>query len=285
MTADFENSKFQVLKIKTPLLRKLNFEDVFDSYAAEIFEMKKDAKKKRVLQKDLLEFMDYAWNHSQISEVLNWVLLRVSEFDDEFLYAHKHTLFGWTKRIENWWHSDYLSSLFARIVEFELRAVTEQALAVDPMLQTNLKLQEAFSPKIKSSKKKTEAIEIDQGTLRRMLPRLKTLQQMIQWNQKSGQEYSWFRRQSLVSLLYYSRLRRVVLPCEFLLEMVAAQLEDEDYYVQKAVGWTLREIYNIYPQRVTEFLQANVDKVSSHAWQAASEKLGLRVKKKLLALR
>lgn len=102
------------------------------------------------------------------------------------------------------------------------------------------------------------------------------------WNSHKN---PWKRRQSVVSLLYYARLRKKRLSFEQLIAPVKNLLGDNEYYVQKGVGWTLREIFNCYPERTFAFLIDNIRNISAAAWQASTEKLSKKQKQQLLSLR
>ncbi len=95
----------------------------------------------------------------------------------------------------------------------------------------------------------------------------------------------WLRRISMVGLMYYSRLRKAHPTYQQCTEFIEPHLRAPEYYVQKAVGWTLREMYNVYPQKTIRYIEKNIASISSIAWVAASEKLEPLVKKKLLAKR
>lgn len=97
----------------------------------------------------------------------------------------------------------------------------------------------------------------------------------------------WKRRQSLVALLYYSRGRdrSKVLAYRDLIDFVERQLADSHYYVQKGVGWTIREIYNVYPRETVAWLKKNIRDLAAPAWQAATEKLPPATKNQLKAIR
>lgn len=104
----------------------------------------------------------------------------------------------------------------------------------------------------------------------------------LKWHQHKN---PWYRRISLVSLFYYSRLRKQQ-PKYFVAEkFVKANLLHADYYVQKAVGWTLREMYNAYPEKTLRFLDNNVHSISSTAWVASTEKLHPNIKNNLMKKR
>jgi 3-methyladenine DNA glycosylase AlkD len=95
----------------------------------------------------------------------------------------------------------------------------------------------------------------------------------------------WERRQSIVGLLYYSRMRKAWLPLDKMLAMVSPLMHDEDYFVQKGVGWTLREMGNVYPEKVYTFLETNITVIHPVAFTAAIEKLDDTIKAQLKALR
>ena len=83
----------------------------------------------------------------------------------------------------------------------------------------------------------------------------------------------WERRQSLVALLCYSRFRKHFPDPDLVFRLVEQRLEDPDYYVQKGVGWTLREAYHVWPRDVLRFLDTHIVILAPAAWQAATEKL------------
>lgn len=105
---------------------------------------------------------------------------------------------------------------------------------------------------------------------------------LMDWNDS---ENPWLRRQSLVSLLYYARFRKRVPDRTLVFDHVRARLFDDDYYVQKGVGWTIREAYNVWPQETLAFMQHHVLDLSAAAWQAATEKLSPEQKAPLKAAR
>jgi 3-methyladenine DNA glycosylase AlkD len=91
------------------------------------------------------------------------------------------------------------------------------------------------------------------------------------WNKD---EDLWKRRQSIVSLLYYSRTKKIFLPFEKIIALIGPLLEDNEYYVQKGVGWSLREVHNVYPVDTMAFLEQNLMRVSAIAFTIAIEKMG-----------
>jgi 3-methyladenine DNA glycosylase AlkD len=103
-----------------------------------------------------------------------------------------------------------------------------------------------------------------------------------EWNRDVN---PWKRRQSVVSLLYYSRLRKKTLPFSTLISLLIPLFKDPEYYVQKGLGWTIREIYNLHPELTLDFISSNLHEISPAAWQASTEKLPSDCKKDLLTRR
>lgn len=102
------------------------------------------------------------------------------------------------------------------------------------------------------------------------------------WNSNKN---PWLQRCSLVGLYFYSRFRKTQPTFKLSKQMITPHLQAPEYYVQKGVGWTLREMYNVYPVETIQFLNDNIAKITSIAWVAASEKLKSPVKLKLLKKR
>jgi 3-methyladenine DNA glycosylase AlkD len=95
----------------------------------------------------------------------------------------------------------------------------------------------------------------------------------------------WLRRLSIVSLLFYSSQRKKALPFAKIIRLVEPLLEDEHYYVQKGVGWTLREAGNLYPEETYAFLEKNIRRLSAAAFSSSTEKLARAKKERLKGLR
>jgi 3-methyladenine DNA glycosylase AlkD len=106
--------------------------------------------------------------------------------------------------------------------------------------------------------------------------------QLVKWNRDRD---LWKRRQSIVSLLYYTRTKKNVLPYEKIQTLIHSLLDDHEYYVQKAIGWSLRELYNAYPEETFDYLKRNIERISSIAFGPATEKLDAKSKKILKDLR
>ncbi|MFP6807505.1 MAG: DNA alkylation repair protein [Pseudomonadales bacterium] len=101
------------------------------------------------------------------------------------------------------------------------------------------------------------------------------------YNKWSTSSSPWKRRQSVVGLIEYASKRKSVLPFDELIGFVEALLADKDYYVQKGVGWTLREIYNVYPAQALEFIEHHIGELSALAFSSSTEKLDKKTKARL----
>jgi 3-methyladenine DNA glycosylase AlkD len=110
----------------------------------------------------------------------------------------------------------------------------------------------------------------------------KVYAQLKKWNKDDD---PWKRRQSVVSLLYYSRTKKDYLPFDKIEKLVTPLLEDKEYYVQKGVGWTLRELYNVYPKETLFYLTRHIKSISSIAFTIAIEKMNIKLKEQLKAHR
>jgi 3-methyladenine DNA glycosylase AlkD len=95
----------------------------------------------------------------------------------------------------------------------------------------------------------------------------------------------WRRRQSVVSLLYYSRTKKKYLAFRKITALITPLLSDKEYYVQKGVGWALRELHNVYPDETMAYLKKHITAISSSALMTAVEKMTAEVAKEFKAMR
>ena len=95
----------------------------------------------------------------------------------------------------------------------------------------------------------------------------------------------WKRRQSVVSLLYYSRTKKEYPSFRDIAALITPLLADKEYYVQKGVGWALRELRNVYPREAHAYLTKNIRAVSPIAFTIAIEKVSEAEREGLKALR
>jgi hypothetical protein len=102
------------------------------------------------------------------------------------------------------------------------------------------------------------------------------------WNRDEG---LWKRRQSVVSLLYYSRTKKTYPSFALVEALITPLLADKEYYVQKGVGWALREMRNVYPKEAYAYLTKHVGAVSPIAFTISIEKMAEKEKSRLKVLR
>jgi 3-methyladenine DNA glycosylase AlkD len=110
----------------------------------------------------------------------------------------------------------------------------------------------------------------------------KVYKQLQQWNRSKN---PWDRRQSVVSLLYYTRTKKQVLPFDKISALITPLLNDKEYYVQKGVGWALRELHNAYTDETLAYFREHIHDISSIAFTAAMEKMQATEKEQLKLLR
>lgn len=107
-------------------------------------------------------------------------------------------------------------------------------------------------------------------------------EQLKKWN---TDESLWKRRQSLVSLLYYSRTKKQHPVFNQIKQLITPLLPDKEYYVQKGVGWTLRELHNVYPIETLAWLKQDIRLLSSIAFTIAIEKMDAVTVNEIKAIR
>lgn len=106
--------------------------------------------------------------------------------------------------------------------------------------------------------------------------------QLVQWNTDKD---LWKRRQSIVALLYYSRTKKIYLKFEQIMPLITQLIDDKEYYVQKGVGWSLREVHNVYPEETFAWMKENIRRISAIAFSPVIEKMGTERVNELKGLR
>lgn len=167
-----------------------------------------------------LLFLSELFEQSQVFEIKNQCLIFLDQRKKKILKAaHWPILKDWVKYVDNWAHSDGLSSVFSLMLQNELDLIYPQ---------------------------------------------------LVKWNKSKN---PWERRQSVVCLFYYSRTRKHFLPFEVAIELINNLLEDKEYYVQKGIGWALREASNVYYDYTLDYILQNAKTLKPAAFSAATEKL------------
>ena len=135
------------------------------------------------------------------------------------------------------------------------------------------------------------AIDIDNWALSDGLSSL--LAELLEENQKMLSLYKkwnrsknpWLRRQSIVGIYCYARSRQKPLAASIALEMIEPLLEDPHFYVQRGVGWTLREVDRVDSKLQRRFVKKNLHRIGPTAWFATSELYPVKLRKELVELR
>lgn len=93
---------------------------------------------------------------------------------------------------------------------------------------------------------------------------------LLDWKESDN---SWKNRLSLTSLFLYVRHRLAdkYLSFKEVLPFYEVALGDKDMYVQKGLGWSLRECGKIYPAETREFIEKNITKLSATAFSYSTE--------------
>ena len=103
-----------------------------------------------------------------------------------------------------------------------------------------------------------------------------------QWNKSKN---PWKQRVSIVSLIYYASPKRTAPPVDLVLKMVEPLIKSKDRYVNKAVGWTLRESYKLYPVETFLFIKKHISELSADSFSYSTEKVTKAQKVELKKLR
>ncbi len=175
--------------------------------------------------------MDALWKKADVHESLSIPLLYFALRKGKNDLHDWRFLQTWSRKIDNWAHSDALSSLYADLLERHPK-----------------ELYATFK----------------------------------KWNRSA---LPWQRRLSLTSLLYYASERTRVLSATKIFSLVRPRLDDPHPYVQKAVGWTLREASRCHPKETRAFVKKNLQKISSAAFVAAVENDPTKEKERLKSQR
>ena len=90
-----------------------------------------------------------------------------------------------------------------------------------------------------------------------------------EWNQSSN---AWERRASIVSMIYYASTKRIAPTFRTVISLIEPLIGDQDRYVQKAIGWQLRELHKLYPAQTLSLLY-NTPELSPTSFSYATERL------------
>ncbi len=102
------------------------------------------------------------------------------------------------------------------------------------------------------------------------------------WNKDKN---PWKQRCSIVSTIYYASKNRKAPPLKLVFELAEPLIKHSDPYVQKGVGWQLREAYNLDPKQTLKFLNKHLLTLPATAFSYATEKLDKKTKAEMKAKR
>jgi 3-methyladenine DNA glycosylase AlkD len=228
-----------------------------------------------------------AWNHYPVSLEVLGITLPVQRARFKAGYAELKGLSREEQAaywLQVWRKSNLMPSLSQAIFFFEtwanerrkLKSRGEIEFVFDPMWKPLLNMVDRLDNWIHSdglSGLIAAAIE-ERQTMRYTV--------LAKWNRDKN---PWRRRQSVVSLHYYSRFRQKPLPSPKTLPLIENLLDDDHFYVQRGVGWALRECYNVDPNATMKFLNKHIGRIAPIGYYAAVERLSLKDKARLLKLR
>lgn len=200
-TKDILNSSYLVYNVKISKVKNLHIEQ---------FE--------ELTQYQKIQICCTLIKNSNISEVVSWALYQLDTLPVKTIIENKNEIIVISYAIENWWHADDLSKLYAKILDYHKLLIKE----------------------------------------------------FQQWAKLGN---SWQKRMALTSLLYYSSQRKRPLQADTILAQVKQLLQEDSYYIQKGLGWCLRECYNLYAEKTFEFMRIYVKMISPTAFSTATEKL------------
>jgi 3-methyladenine DNA glycosylase AlkD len=102
-----------------------------------------------------------------------------------------------------------------------------------------------------------------------------------------GSKNDWQVRVGLVSLIYYTSPNRKpsILTFDQYLNRILVHCGNKHFYVQKGIGWQLRELGKAFPKPYEFWYLNEAHHLTSVAFSAASEKISTQSKAKVLATR
>ncbi len=109
----------------------------------------------------------------------------------------------------------------------------------------------------------------------------KVLPDLKRWNRFDA---LWTKRISIVSLIHVGK-NAVFLEPEKMFPFLRRCLPDHRDYMQKATGWVLRELHNVYPVETEAFVQENLQQIGPSVLTRTFEKLSKAERDKWRQLR
>jgi len=94
--------------------------------------------------------------------------------------------------------------------------------------------------------------------------------ELLKW---SKQKSPWKARMSILSLLYYYNPKRRAPRFDEIQQILEPHIKKDHYYLQKSVGWCLRETSKVYPSEFKNLINTHLLDISSTAFTTAMEKV------------
>lgn len=179
-----------------------------------------------------MELYTQLWNESNCYEIMHLGLMYLSVYSkkNKGILTHQQAV-SFLPKIDNWAHSDFLSSIIGRNLVFDEIPIYNDLKILNK--STNL----------------------------------------------------WERRASLVPLIYHLKSKKNSLKEIDFIALINPLITDKEYFVQKGVGWLLREFGQKFPNELLAFLFKNAHQISSIAFSSATEKIGVIDKEILKKMR
>ena len=92
-------------------------------------------------------------------------------------------------------------------------------------------------------------------------------------------KHLWTRRAAI--LIHVLPARKKMLHAEYALPAFAELLHEKEFFIRKAIGWTLREISKHYPEVTFEFLREHQQITSGLTFREGARRLPIPLKKRL----
>ena len=89
----------------------------------------------------------------------------------------------------------------------------------------------------------------------------------------------WTRRASV--LIHVWPARKNELQAEYVIPTFIELLSEKEFFIRKAIGWTLREICKHYPELAFEFIRDHKSEMSGLTFREGSRSLPEKMRKKL----
>ena len=175
------------------------------------------------------------------------------------------------------WNAIWFTSPCFEVMSMPLYYYERQGRKISPAIWPTLS---TWSERVENWAHSDDLASIYSGLLAQNFDEVYSVLQ--NWNNAENQ---WLRRLSMVSLIHYSGKKAVFLPLDKVLPMLENCLDDERPYVQKAIGWVLREANYVYHAGISAFIEQHLADMRGIAFSAATERFSEAERSALLARR